>query len=267
MKINKNGNEIITLNKEEINSEVIIKYKNLLGDNGFKNIYYSFNDKVITITEEDIKYAHENVMKDKAVSWDLIPGKSLKKAITPEYYEKIKNILNRYLIPGVMPEEITTSRLFCLNKNANEAGDVNNLRPIAISSTILKIIESAILTRLLKEVNDKKLINKKQIGFIKGCGTELNLLKLRQRVFDIKKSTRKYTKYLLFIDLKNAYDKVNHIRLFNKLAQLNISKEIIGTIKLIYSKVKLKVSYNSENINVNNGVLQGSLISPILFDL
>ena len=85
-----------------------------------------------------------------------------------------------------MPEEITTSRLFCLNKNANEAGDVNNLRPIAISSTILKIIESAILTRLLKEVNDKKLINKKQIGFIKGCGTELNLLKLRQRVFDIK---------------------------------------------------------------------------------
>ena len=224
-------------------------------------------------------------MKDKAVSWDLIPGKSLKKAIKPEYYEKIKNILNRYLIPGVMPEEITTSRLFCLNKNANEAGDVNNLRPIAISSTILKIIESAILTRLLKEVNDKKLINKKQIGFIKGCGTELNLLKLRQRVFDIKKSTRKYTKYLLFIDLKNAYDKVNHIRLFNKLAQLNINplaspsagaptlnygdvntettspcevkgliinKEIIGTIKLLYSKAKLKVSYNSEYINVNN---------------
>ncbi len=106
-------------------------------------------------------------MKDKAVSWHLIPGKSLKKAIKPEYYEKIKNILNRYLIPGVMPEEITTSRLFCLNKNANEAGNVNNLRPIAISSTILKIIESAILTRLLKEANDKKLINKKQIGFIK----------------------------------------------------------------------------------------------------
>ena len=36
LKINKNGNEIITLNKEEINSEVIIKYKNLLGDNDLK---------------------------------------------------------------------------------------------------------------------------------------------------------------------------------------------------------------------------------------
>ena len=54
LKINKNGNEIITLGGDEINSEDIIKYKNLLGDNGFKNIYYSFNDKVITIIEEDI---------------------------------------------------------------------------------------------------------------------------------------------------------------------------------------------------------------------
>ena len=187
LKIIKNGNEIITLDKEEINNEIIKKYKDLLGDNGYKEIYYNFNGKVITITKDDIKYAHENVVRNKAVSWDLIPGISLKNSIKPEYYDIIKDILNRYLIPGVIPEEITTSRLFCLNKKANEPGDVNNLRPIAISSTIIKMIESAILTRLLDEINTKKLINKKQIGFIKGCGTELNLLRLRQRVYDIKK--------------------------------------------------------------------------------
>ena len=113
----------------------------------------------------------------------------------------------------------------------------------------------------------KKLINKKQIGFIKGCGTELNLLRLRQRVYDIKKVKNCFPKYLLFIDLKNAYDKVDHKRLFNKLTILGISKEIIGTIKLLYSRAKLKISNNNECINVNNGVLQGSLISPMLFDL
>ena len=166
-----------------------------------------------------------------------------------------------------MPEEIITSRLFCLNKKANEPGDVNNIRPIAISSTILKILESAILTKLLKEINEKNLLNKKQIGFKKGCGTELNLLRLRQRVNDIKKVNNYFPKYLLFIDLKNAYDKVDHRRLFNKLSELGINKEIIGTIKLIYSRAKLKISNNNESINVNNGVLQGSLISPMLFDL
>ena len=201
----------------------------------------------------------KNVIKNKAVSWDLIPGISLKNAIKPEYYNKIKDTFNICLIPGVMPEEIITSRLFCLNKKANEPGDVNNIRPIAISSTILKIIESAILTRLLKEINEKNLLNKKQIGFKKGCGTELNLLRLRQRVNDIKKVNNYFPKYLLFIDLKNAYDKVDHRRLFNKLSELGISKEIIGTIKLIYSRAKLKISNNNETINVNNGVLQGSI--------
>ena len=49
------------------------------------------------------------------------------------YYNKINSILNRNLIPGVMPEENITSRLFCLNKKANEPDDINNIRPIATS--------------------------------------------------------------------------------------------------------------------------------------
>ena len=49
---------------------------------------------------------------------------------------------------------------------------------------------------------------------------------------------------------------MDHKRLFNKLTILGISKEIIGTIKLLYSRAKLKISNNNNCINVNNGVLQ-----------
>ena len=56
----------------------------------------------------------------------------------------------------------------------------------------MKLIESAILTRLIKEINEKKILCNKQIGFIRGCGTELNLLKLRQRVSDLKKEKNVY---------------------------------------------------------------------------
>ena len=38
---------------------------------------------------------------------------------------------------------------------------------------------------------------------------------------------------------------------------------IIGSIKLLYSNAKLKISNNNICINVNNGVLQGNLISPM----
>ena len=61
-------------------------------------------------------------------------------------YENLKTTLNRYLILGVIPEEIITSRLFCLNKKSDEVGEINNIIPIAISSTFIKLIESAILT-------------------------------------------------------------------------------------------------------------------------
>ena len=126
----------------------------------------------------------------------------------------------------------------------------------------MKLIESAILTRLMNEINEKKILCNKQIGFIRGCGTELNLLKLRQRVSDLKKEKNYFFKYLVFIDLKNAYDKVVHRRMFNKLVEQGISEDIIGSIKLLYSKVN-----NNICINVNNGVLQGRLISLMLFNL
>ena len=37
-----------------------------------------------------------------------------------------------------------------------------------------------------------------------------------------------FIKYLVFIDLKNAYDKVIYKRLFNQLVEQRISEDIIG---------------------------------------
>ena len=45
----------------------------------------------------------------------------------------------------------------------------------------------------------------------------INLLRLRQRVHGIKKVKNCFPKYLLFIDLKNAYDKVDHKRLLKQI--------------------------------------------------
>ena len=71
----------------------------------------------------------------------------------------------------------------------------------------------------------------------------------------------------MFIDLKNVYDKVIHDKLFIKLSNYGINEEIINAIKIIYSNAKIKISSNDDYININNGVLQGSLLSPILFDI
>ena len=91
---------------------------------------------------------------------------------------------------------------------------------------------------LLDEINNKKILCNKQIGFIKGCGTELNLLRLKQRINDVKKERNKFNKYLVFIDLKNAYDKVIHTKLFEKLKNYRVDDKLINTIKLIKTFIK-----------------------------
>ena len=112
----------------------------------------------------------------------------------------------------------------------------------------------------MNEINEKKILCNKQIGFIKVCGTELNLIRLRQRVNDLKQVNKFYdNKYVMFIDLKNAYDKVIHDKLFIKLSNYVINEEIINAIKIIYSNAKIKISLNDKYININNSVLQGNL--------
>ena len=87
-------------------------------------------------------------------------------------------------------------------------------------------MEKIILNRLLSEINDKNILSKKQIGFIGGCGTELNLIRLSQRADNLKHVNKFYdNKYIMFIDLKNAYDKVIHDKLFIKLSNYGINEK------------------------------------------
>ena len=79
LKIKKNGKTIITINKKEINNEVKNKYKELFGDKGTKNNYIIPNtNKNLIITKEEVINSFKEAAKDKAVSWDLIPGICLK---------------------------------------------------------------------------------------------------------------------------------------------------------------------------------------------
>ena len=124
LKIKKNGKTIKAINKNEINNEVKNKYKDLFSDKGTKNNYIN-----------------------SGIKKDLIVTK-----------EEIENLFNRYIKFNDIPKEITTFRLLCLIKKDNGPGDINNIRPIAISSTILKLTEKIILKRLLNEIDNKNVL-------------------------------------------------------------------------------------------------------------
>jgi hypothetical protein len=130
--------ELIT-DAHEIGRLVTDKYKKLFRDDRKKTVYpYG---EVITFTDKDVVEAIAYA-KDKAVSWDLIPGKAFqspRKALDdrPYLYKRMANLLNLVLIDPNKFEIIFIARLICLNKDGENHGKLGNIRPIVVMSTLV----------------------------------------------------------------------------------------------------------------------------------
>ena len=65
--------------------------------------------------------------------------------------------------------------------------------------------------------------------------------------------------YCAFVDLKKAFDTVDHKLLYNKLYHLGLSSKIINIIRQIYDNVYLTLEMNGNKYNsvkINRRVLQ-----------
>ena len=76
--------------------------------------------------------------------------------------------------------------------------------------------------------------------------------------------------YCCFVDYTKAFDSVERTHLWYKLIKLGIRGKILKVIKSLYSNIKSSVLLNDKfSLSFANhlGVLQGEILSPILFSL
>ncbi|CAG5084863.1 Similar to jockey\pol: RNA-directed DNA polymerase from mobile element jockey (Drosophila funebris) [Cotesia congregata] len=74
----------------------------------------------------------------------------------------------------------------------------------------------------------------------------------------------------LFVDFKRAFDSVPHVLLWNKLFKAGISPKIFRILKILYDQAICQIRSGgmlSEKFEVTEGVLQGEILSPLLFIL
>lgn len=82
----------------------------------------------------------------------------------------------------------------------------------------------------------------------------------------MKKGTKRRPLWLLFIDFKSAYDRVDRKILYEKLKELKIiNKKEIQMLKFLHHK--MRVTIGSSECKTQLGVPQGSTISPLLFNI
>lgn len=153
----------------------------------------------------------------------------------------------------------------------HKKGDKNNplnYRGLAMLNTTLKLLTKIISWRIETWAESFHILPEAQAGFRKRRSCLDNLFTLNA-VIQTRIIEKRET-YAIFVDFKQAFDSINHTKLWNKLFQLGVSGKILRLLANIYrgsSTVLYIDGKSSEDINITQGVLQGDSLSPIHFCL
>ena len=74
---------------------------------------------------------------------------------------------------------------------------------------------------------------------------------------------------MTFLDASKAFDRIDHWRLFTKLIDKNVPLFAIKLLVFWYSQQQMNIRWGntvSSSFHVTNGVEQGGIISPVLFN-
>jgi hypothetical protein len=106
-----------------------------------------------------------------------LDGLSLKfiKFIALEISSPLAFIFNLSLSQGIFPDKLKTSRIVPIFKSGDKRL-CDNYRPISLVSTLSKILEKIVATKLTNFLEINKLLYEHQYGFQRGKSTEQNLL-------------------------------------------------------------------------------------------
>ena len=121
--------------------------------------------------------------------------------------------------------------------------------------------------RLYTHVTSNNLLYEKQFGFQNNCSTEFAILQLTKEIYN-SFNNKEFT-IGVFVDLRKAFDTVNHDILVKKLEYIGLANTNLKWFKDYLDNRKQSVSFGNNRKsslqNINCGVPQGSIIGPLLF--
>lgn len=214
--------------------------------------------------DEEILSIITNLNSNSASGYDSISAGLVKK-VAEQLSPIIVRIINECLSNGIFPDELKIARVTVIHKSGRK-DDPNNYRAISVLPIFSKIFETVLNSRIIEYLDKVEFINPNQFGFQRGSNTSAAAIHLIEGIY--RNIDRKLKTACTFIDVRKAFDSVDHNLLLKKLYKIGFRDKAFSTMNSYLTSRKQYISMqnivSSEKIMVR-GVPQGSILGAILF--
>ena len=241
-------------------------YNRFEGDsnqNGY--VIDAIEDEPIVLSEREVLKALRQTKAKKACGPDGVKGCVLKycsEALLSPIHRLFQDSVTRLVIP----KSWKISQIIPVPKKKLPLVN-NDLRPVALTSVLMKSLERIIKWKLCEQVNDTR--DPLQFAYCKDRNTEDATVSLLHELQSHLDKTNVYAR-VLFIDFSSAFNTIKPFTMANKLNDMNVSPNLIKWIHCYLTDRSQYVKFKgvlSDVVRTNTGAPQGCVLSPLLFTL
>ena len=183
------------------------------------------------------------------------------------FSDHVSQLYNYSVDTMTFPGLLKNARVVLGHKSGSRE-EIDNYRPISNLPVLSKIFEKLTLNRLTSFVNKFNLLSECQFGFREGKDITQAAIKLTTTI--VKGYHEKVYVSCFFLDLRKAFDTIDHAILLRKLFHMGFREHINQYINSYLSGRKQHVQvgdFRSDDMMITKGVPQGSILGPLLFSL
>jgi len=215
-------------------------------------------------TEEQVEKYIKNLKNTMSTGPDQISNRLLK-ATSDFILSPLTKIINLSIDSGIFPKIWKETKISPIHKSGSKTS-ITNYRPIALTSTLGKVLEGMIHKQYHPQLD--ALLPSNMFGFRPNRSTQDAITSVLERVKLLKNDGKKIA--LLSVDATAAFDLLSHELVLGSLQILGFGPRMIAWVKSFFEGCSQHVqigSSKSSSWTTDVGVGQGRKPSPDLFNI